>query len=284
LTTQPSFTEGWIDNTIAIVPVGEEPTAEESSSGQVVEDAIEDSPQISSITLRVGDLEAANRTVVSVRPEEKVSKAITHNFSQLAVISEDDLCHGVVSWESLGKARMAGSEPTNVAQVMTSVPIVEHDDLLLNQITHIFEHGFVLVRSTVKKSMSGIITAADLTLQFGDLARPFVLIEEAERRLRQCVDDVFDAEEICSATKKNPSKVKTAADLTLGSYWHLLKEEKEWDKLGWPVDHGMFLDMLKAVSAIRNETMHFSPDPLTPEQIAELNGFVGLLRTLNPDG
>ncbi|WP_047867727.1 CBS domain-containing protein [Nocardiopsis sp. RV163] len=288
LTTQPSFTEGWIDNTIAIVRVGEEPTGEEATSTPLPENEVEEPPEPTSATLRVGDLEAANRKVVSVKPQDTVRKAVTtmisRNFSQLAVISDDGLCHGVVSWESIGKMRLGGLEPTSVDQVKANVPIVEQDDLLLDQIPHIYGHGFVLVRSSDLKSVSGIVTAADLTLQFGELARPFVLIEEAERRLRQCVDDVFSAEDICAATNKKPDKVKSAADLTLGSYWHLLKGDDEWSRLGWDVDHEEFLDLLKTVTAIRNETMHFSPDPLTEEQIDKLNGFIGLLRVLNPDG
>jgi restriction system protein len=53
-------------------------------------------------------------------------------------------------------------------------------------------------------------------------------------------------------------------------------------KIGWNLDRQLFLDLLKAVNQIRNETMHFSPDPLTQVQLDQLNGFVGLLRAVDP--
>ncbi|NKZ00095.1 CBS domain-containing protein [Nocardiopsis alborubida] len=164
LTTQPSFTEGWIDNTIDIVRAGEEPTNEEATSTPLRENEVEEPFESTSSTLRGGGLEAANRKVVSVRPQDTVRKAVTtmisRNFSQLAVIADDGLRHGVVSWESIGKMRLGGFEPTSVDQVKASVPVVEQDDLLLNQIPHIYGHGFVLVRNSDLKSVSGIITTA----------------------------------------------------------------------------------------------------------------------------
>ncbi|PDP86576.1 hypothetical protein CQJ94_16440 [Glycomyces fuscus] len=55
--------------------------------------------------------------------------------------------------------------------------------------------------------MKSIITASDLTLRFGDIARPFLLTEEAERLLRRCVDETFDLETIAKAVPTRSFKV-----------------------------------------------------------------------------
>ncbi|MFC4563827.1 CBS domain-containing protein [Nocardiopsis mangrovi] len=287
LTTRPPFTEGWIHATIELVPLGEEPVLGESSTEAQVAADTEDVSDLPPMTLRIGDLDPANRGVTSVAPGTPLRRAITmmlvNNYSQLAVISEEGTFHGAVSWESMGQARVADPKAP-LENAITSASLVEYDEPLLNQIRQIYDKGFVFVRSPDKSRISGIITAADLTQQFDELARPFVLIEEAERRLRRRVDEVFTLEEIRAVARRNPARIQSAADLTLGNYRFLLTPEENWDKLAWNLDQDVFLELLKAVNAIRNETMHFSPDPLTPEQFEQLNGFVGLLRTVDPAG
>jgi restriction system protein len=287
LTTRPPFTEGWIHATIELVPLGEEPVAGVSGTEAQVAADTEDVPDLPPMTLRIGDLDSANRGVTSVAPGTPILRAITmmlaNNYSQLAVISEEGTFHGAVSWESMGQARVADPKAP-LEKAITSALLVEYDQPLLDQIGRIYDKGFVFVRSPDKSRVSGIVTAADLTLQFDELARPFVLIEEAERRLRRRVDEVFTLEEIRAVARGKPARVQSAADLTLGNYRFLLASEENWDRLAWDLDRDVFLDLLKAVNAIRNETMHFSPDPLTPEQFGQLNGFVGLLRTVDPTG
>lgn len=285
LTTRPPFTEGWIDNLIEVVTVGEEPDPSGRSRGQRLGDDTEDASEMPAVTLRVGALESAASQVAAVPPNASLSTAITkmlaHNYSQLAIIDEAGVLRGAVSWESIGKARMA--DP-NVTLTAAAVParVVEHDEDLLSQIEEIYGKGYVFVRGPDRQTITGIITAADLTAQFGALARPFVLVEEAERRLRRRVDEVFDIAEIRRVAPRRPELVNSAADLMLGSYERLLAPQEGWRRLDWPLDHELFLELLRAVREIRNELMHFTPDPLTRHQLDQVEGFVNTLRIVDP--
>jgi restriction system protein len=61
-----------------------------------------------------------------------------------------------------------------------------------------------------------------------------------------------------------------------------LKSEPDFRRLGWRLDHGLFLALLTAVKDVRNELMHFSTDPLTADQLHAVEGLVNLLRTVDP--
>ena len=290
LTTVPPFTEGWIDNTIKVVRVaggpepaaaGEQPAAEADTETETDEMVASDLPPVS---FRVGDLRSATGGVASVRVTDSVHAAVTmmlgDNYSQLAVLDGSDMVIGAVSWESIGKARLAVAEPT-LAEVTTVARVVEYHEDLLSQIAQIYSVGYVFVRGSDHKTLTGIVTAADLTLQFGTISRPFVLIEEVERRLRRRVDEQVPLDSI-KAAGRNPNKVESAADLTLGNYERLLAKDDNFSRLGWPLDETLFIARLSAVRKTRNELMHFSPDPLADAQLAEIEGFLNILRHVDP--
>ncbi|MFC7329199.1 CBS domain-containing protein [Marinactinospora rubrisoli] len=285
LATRPPFTEGWIDNIIELVQVGAEPTAGRPMTTSPVIEDVDDGLEREAVTPRLGDLESANRPVTSVTPQTPISKAMTimlaRNFSQLAVIAEDGTYHGAVSWESIGRARIADPS-AQLAQATVAAPLVEYDELLLNQIEPIYTKGFVFVRSPDKSGVTGIVTAADLTRRFGDLARPFVLIEEIERRLRHRVNEVIPLPVIQSYARRKKEHVRSADSLTLGNYRFLLGDAANWALMCWNLDHDLFLELLGAVISIRNETMHFSSDPMPPEDLEKLESFLTLLRTVDP--
>ncbi|MEV7010478.1 hypothetical protein [Streptosporangium sp. NPDC051022] len=58
--------------------------------------------------------------------------------------------------------------------------------------------------------------------------------------------------------------------------------EERWAKLGWSIDRKLFLDRLEEVRKTRNELMHFTPDPLSAQQFAAVEGLLELLRTVDP--
>jgi restriction system protein len=281
LTTRPPFTEGSIESEIALVPLGAEP----GSDINVVDD-IEDTEDVSEtqhMTLRLGNLPAP---LLSVSSTASLTYAKTlmleRKFSQLAVIGEEETCHGAISWESIGKAHVASDHPTLEDAIIPAF-IVDHDALLLDQISVIYERGYIFVRHADRVRVTGIITASDLTRQFGDIARPFVLIEEAENRLRRAADEVFQVEELReSVAQHQRNRIHRAADLTFGNYSYLLKPSERWETLGWNIDQPLFLDRLEEVRKVRNELMHFTPDPLSAEKYAAVHGLLELLRTVDP--
>jgi restriction system protein len=280
LTTRPPFTEGWIDSQIEVVVVGEEPGEPATDAADRAIGA-EDAADFPPITLRIDVLPSANKGISSVHPDDDVRLAITRmialNYSQLGVIDEHDELRGVISWESIGKAQIAGPVAT-VSSATTVARIADHDEDLLSQIDEIYRNGYVFVRAA-DRTISGIVTASDLTMQFGELARPLVLIEEAERRLRRRMDEVFTTEEFMAFSS---NRAKSAAGLTIGNYKHALSKSENWERLGWPLDHESFTQHLEEVRRTRNEFMHFSPDPLNDVQMSWLEGFVRILRTVDP--
>ncbi|NEC26300.1 hypothetical protein G3I20_06920 [Streptomyces sp. SID8111] len=74
----------------------------------------------------------------------------------------------------------------------------------------------------------------------------------------------------------------SAANLTFGVYKHLLKVPENWAALGWGIDQEHFLAALEECRNFRNGLMHFSPDPVTEEQLRPAQGLLELLRSLDP--
>ncbi|MBT2207508.1 CBS domain-containing protein [Actinomadura sp. NEAU-AAG7] len=284
LTTRPPFTEGSVSDEVVLVPIASEPgSGGEAAEETPGEENTEDVTELQPMTLRLGSLPAP---LVSVASTATLTYAktvmLTRRFSQLAVVDDDGTFHGAVSWESIGKAHIASHDPTLKDAIVPAL-VVDHDALLLEQIRPIYDQGFIFVRNADRMNVTGIITASDLTGQFGTLARPFVLIEEAENRLRRAVDKIFTVDDLKEAVPQHQrSRVHQAADLTFGNYCHLLRDPRRWSALGWHIDHVLFLDRLEEVRRVRNELMHFTTDELSGEKYDQLNALLNLLRTVDP--
>jgi restriction system protein len=282
LTTRPPFTEGAVGDEIELVPVGAEPSVGADVT-HLAHDA-EDVSGLDPVTLRIGSLPPAS--LVSVLNTVTLTHAKTvmlrQHFSQLAVTDQTGRYQGAVSWESIGKAHIANANPS-LADATVPAVVVDHDARLLEQIDVIYSNDFIFVYNADRSKVTGIVTAADLTRQFGSLARPFVLIEEAENRLRRRSGEVFTVDELREAVRPPArSRVNRVADLTFGNYGYLLEPEDRWAKLSWNIDRKLFLELLEEVRKIRNELMHFTPDPLSQKQYDAVEGLLELLRTVDP--
>ncbi|MFF3290681.1 CBS domain-containing protein [Streptomyces sp. NPDC003023] len=284
LVTVPPFTEGSLDSTVAVLPAGSEPGQERTSdltrSGITVVET-----EAQAIAYHVSNLEAADRKPEFVRAGDSLRSAMTlmvlRGYSQLPVLDEDDRLRGVVSWESIGRARMSDPEAGLAAATVTAREADRSDDLL-DWIPEVQRNGYILVRDHDHK-VCGLITAADLTVQFGTRVRPFVLLEEIEQRLRRAVDAALPLENIRAVVPpRRAAKVHSAADLTLGAYDHLLKADENWALLDWEIDQQLFLTALRECRGFRNSLMHFSPDPITDEQLRPVQGLLDLMRSLDP--
>ncbi|MFB9966284.1 CBS domain-containing protein [Sinosporangium siamense] len=281
LTTRPPFTEGSVSDEIALIPLGSEPG---SAAGEAEGPArTQDLSEVGDMSLRLGNLPAP---LVSVPMTADLTYVKTlmlrRQFSQVAVIDENGTFHGAVSWESIGKAHIASTAPA-LKDAIQSAMVVDHDALLLDLIEVIYSAGFIFVRDADRARVTGIVTAADLSSRSGALARPFVLIEEAENRLRRVADEVFTVEELRAAMPPGRQRddVHQAKDLSFGAYRFLLREPHRWAKLGWNIDHQLFLELLDEVRVIRNALMHFAPDPLGKEEQA-VSGLLNILRAVDP--
>lgn len=229
---------------------------------------------------RVSRLSAANTTLVSVKPDDTLSQAITlmlrHDFSQLPVMTNERDVKGVISWESIGpKLGLTDQKPAHVRDYMVEHNEISSKDSIFSAIPRIVEHSYVLVRSSDKR-ITGIITTTDLSLQFKQLSEPFLLLSEIENHIRKLIDGMFTKEELQGiVSPSDPDRaIESVADLTFGEYIRLFENPDLWCKTNIKVDRGIFVKELDRIRIIRNNVMHFDPDGISDDDHELLHHFV----------
>jgi CBS domain-containing protein len=238
------------------------------------------------VSLTVRNLKSATSGVKCVQRNHNLLLAraymLRFDYSQLAVMAGKRQLVGAVSWDSMALAAIRDPEFT-LADATIPARAVELDDDLIELIPVIADKGFVFVTGQ-DRELSGIVTTADLSMQFRTLAGPFLVIGEIERRLRLTLSNHFSVSEL--AQVRDPADtnrtIDSVNDLTLGETLRMLENPDNWDRLNWPVERAEFVNALNDVKSIRNEVMHFSPDPLSSDQEEALTNFVGWLRAMEP--
>lgn len=302
LTTTPDFTSVYIDAEVSIVPVRQsnanlsEPQIVKNATNSQIEllNAIPEittsefvSGAIEDPTFRIGKLKSANNAPIRVTPDSTLLEATTlmifHDFSQIPVMQNEREIKGVVSWESIGKRQALNCVCVKVRDCMeTVVPEVPSDSSLFSAIDLIVKHGYVLVRQGDRR-ISGIVTTTDLSLQFRQLAEPFLLVGEIENHIRRLIDGRFTNEQLssCKSPNDNDRTITNVADLTFGEYLRLLENPKYWERLKIPFDRTIFTKQLDQVRKLRNDVMHFDPDPFAEEDLQALRLFANVMRILD---
>lgn len=272
LVTDPDFASGYIDNHVRLV------RAPAGPSGEPV--------TVQEVSLKVGHLRAAAQEVVSVRPDQPLAVAQTlmmlHDYSQLAVASTNRSIHGAITWESIGRKSIA-KELLCVRDALVPAEEVDFDDDLLPLLPRIASAGYVLVRAR-DNTLSGIITAADVTVEFDSLASPFFLLGEIERRLRVVIDEHFEGSELSKFRDPDDDArdVASAEDLSLGEMARLLDRPDVWTRLNWRADRVTFKHFLDDVKSVRNRLMHFSPDLPSEDEVGQMRNMLGFLKAVTP--
>ena len=283
LVSEPSFTSGWIDNVVELRAASLQTTL---SSHRALPQADPDASQAPEIALTVSSLQSAGTGAVSIERNDKLERAralmLRYDYSQLAVTSGPRRLIGAVSWESMARAAIRYTDLTLRHATVASTSVAPDDDLIA-LIPTIIEQGFVFVVQP-DQTLGGIVTTADLSSQFGTLAKPFLLLGEIERRLRHVLALNFEVSELASLLDPADAErtVDSAHSLTLGEIARCIENAENWQRLSWPVDRVEFISALHVVREIRNDVMHFSPDPLTPEQGTVLQNFARWLRVMEP--
>ena len=227
-------------------------------------------PRAADPTRRVGQLDAARRTPVSVKPDSPLAEATTkmqmHGYSRLPVMRTERDVSGMLTWESIGARTALGLKPTHVRDCMEQAPaqVIPDDTRLFDAISQVSKHGYVLVRAG-DRTIAGIVTAKDVAGIFRKLARPFLLIGEIEGHLRNLVHGKFTLGQLRTASGAE-RPIEGPADLTFGGYKRLLENEENWKRLQLGIDRREFIRHLDAVREIRNEVMHFNPDGLDDDK------------------
>jgi hypothetical protein len=278
LATEPDFEYTFIDGLVGF----KKASAGESDPAQL-------NSNISDPTYRVGRLKSANTRPISVPPDATLPKIVTllltHDFSQIPVMTGTRDVKGVVSWKTIGSRLALKKSCSTARDCMEPAEIISSDESLFTAIVKIAAHDYVLVRAP-DQQVSGIITAIDFNEQFRKLAEPFLLVGEIENGIRRMLHGKFTQNELIAA--KNPGddgrQINAVADLTFGEYIRLIENESGWAKLKVEIDRAEFIKRLNDVREIRNDVMHFDPDGLDDDDLHFLREFATFLKRLRDVG
>ena len=227
-------------------------------------------------------LASANRVPVYVGNNDSLGKATTlmriHGFSQLPVTNNGERgLVGYISWETIGVARNDGNNSDQVSDYKSEeVFSISQDTPLLSAVPDIIKHRFAVVLDRTKK-LCGIITMSDLAGAFLSLAKPFLLLDEIEKHIRNILNEKFLLESVRAICAEKGRTVENLDDLTYGEYLRLMQDPENWSKLNLKLDKDLFLKLLEEVRIIRNDVMHFDPEGISEEQQATLEQAAKLL-------
>lgn len=275
LVTIPDFDDQWLDGLISFH------LKNSSDSGSVPENKYKNKNDIG---YRVGRLSAANKGVISVKPNTDIKSVVTlmlmNDCSQIAVMQDERNVKGVVSWASIGaKLMLAGhNDKLVVNDFMASASILDHSDLISEAIRVVCDKGFILVRGPEKK-ITGIVTASDLSFQLQNFSEPFLMLGEIEFYIRNIIDSHFQVEEVVDSLRGDRgAQIENLSDMTFGDYIFFLQNPNNWERLGMNIDRVIFCEKLDEIRIIRNQVMHFDPDGLEDGQMESLKEFFLFLK------
>lgn len=231
--------------------------------------------------LTVGNLPSALAGVVAVSPSASFEEAITemaiNGYSQLAVIAGSRNLRGAVTWESIARARHADRDAP-FSRAIIRAQAASYDQHLIDILPVLSEYDFIFVRNQTNE-ISGIVTSNDVAEVYGTMATPFFLIGEFDQRLRRALSESFDityAAELCAPD--GDREVSSFDDLSIGDYQRILQNKDAWEILGWPLDRKVFVKRIDELREVRNDLMHFNPDPVPGDAVQKIRHMISLLR------
>lgn len=263
LETNPHFASVWIDGSIKLKH--KERARSKSDSDPII---------------RISILPSANKPPITINRDAKISDAITlmmmHNYSQLPVMSNPRSVAGLITWETIGIGITNGNASKEVKDFLkTNVLILDLDTPLLEAIKTVIKEEVVLVQKN-DKSLSGIVTVADISSQFFTLTEPFLLLEKIENLIRLLLNEKFLVEDLKSVCQDDET-AEFIDDLSFGQYIRLIENEDNWQKLNLNIERVPFIKQLDKIRIIRNDIMHFDPEGITAEQREDLNNMANFL-------
>ncbi len=285
--TDPDFEYVWIDGSMRLVPLKSEQPAKQSKPKALQEETVIGKAELPDVSPshRISRLKAANTKPVTVKPTDKLETAVTlmmsHDFSQLPVMTTEREVKGIISWRSIGNRLVLNQKCEVVRECMEPHHEVRDTASMFDVIRQLGKYECVLVRDS-SGIITGIVTAADISEQFQLISEPFILLGDIENDLRRLVERSFSLEEIKKArdSADESRKVESAADLTFGEYVRLLENTDNWTKLKLSLDRVVFTKALNDVREIRNDVMHFDPDGVADDAQKALRQFAAFLERL----
>lgn len=295
LATVPDLEEPWLDGLLAFHLVGVV-AGTGHAAGAATAKAVsttEQPPEIVELDgvwqhreagYRLSRFAAANKPVMSVGPDTTLHEVVTimllNDFSQLPVMVGERDVKGVVTWAEIAARAVLGKLGSRASDCMVDPVILNDTASIFEAIQTVVVKDFVLVRDKQRR-IAGIVTAADLSLQFRSLSEPFLLLSEIETHVRNMIGETFTLQVLAGARDPGSTReIHSVADLTFGEYVFLLQKEENWTRLGVKLDRQAFCRQLDCVRNIRNQVMHFDPDGLEGTDLQILQEFSSFLKRL----
>ena len=205
---------------------------------------------------------------------------LQHDFSQLPVMQGDREVKGMITWKSISsRLALRSGKADEVREYMESAEIIAANVTLFKIVSTIAEVGYVLVRHS-DKTIKGPVTVSDLSLHLQSLTEPFLCLREIELHLRTFIGSKINSDDFSALSEGSiaPRTPKGIADLTFGEYARLLQNPATWAKIKLKIDRGELTKLLEEVRIIRNDVMHFDPDPMTANELGTLQRAVRFLQ------
>ena len=293
LITEPDFRGIWIDGEIELRFAEATPTNDQTTSPLNSPD-LENQP-ITSLqtatpgtdpTYRIGRLFAANKPVIGVTPDAEINQAITimlqNDYSQLPVWTNERNVKGIITLRSILSRISLGLDYSKVRLCMIRHHEVRSEESFFDVIPKIVDAGYALVRGSEDRIV-GVLTASDLSVLFRQLTEPFLLLSDIEQHIRKLIGHRVSSEELQAACDPNDRrKIERVSDLAFGEMCRLIENPRVWDALSLTlIDRKTTIAELHRVRDIRNDVMHFDPDPVDAQSLDVLNSFSRYLQHID---
>ncbi|WP_353941187.1 CBS domain-containing protein [Streptomyces sp. HUAS MG91] len=274
LTVEPHFNSVRLDDLVTVSSASDETgTTDESSeldaslSGQSSSgDPFKKTPADQDLGWRIGTLPFA-RDVTTIPIDGELGLAYSHmvesDFSQLPVVDRNGRTQGVVTWQSIARAKLTGRGNTVAEVTDRNAPTARETEELFSRIQDLRRHGFLVIVDG-DHLVTGVLTASDIADQLKLRIEPFTLLEEVELRLRRTLNR-FKQDDLPARTQ---NLLQKKGRITLGEYRYVLQEPALWSHLNWPFDQQSFLERLDVVKKFRDSVAHWDVDAPEAEREA----------------
>jgi CBS domain-containing protein len=279
LRTTPDFRHVPFETSVRVVAIPA-PATDSSLGSDPEESGVVDEVDPIELGFTLGQMPSALGGLTHVPPQLTIEQATTlmliNDFSQLAVRTKKGTLLGAITWPSIARAQVANPS-ASIRDALVQAPSESYRRPLVEVLDRLQSEGFVFVHDD-EHDVCGIVTTTDVVRRYDDLALPFLLFGELDRRLRRIISR-FPFEEIRVLCDPYGKKGLQSIDkMTMGDYEQVLKNKEKWASLNWRVDRLMVTDRLSELRQFRNNVMHFNPDSTPLAIVPRLRYMLDLLR------
>jgi predicted transcriptional regulator len=232
----------------------------------------------------IGALKKHKHGLLSVRKNTPFMEAVTlmikYDISQLPVLSGKDAV-GIIDWKSIGVAIVLGKNCKIVSDCMKPVEVLSVNTSLFEAVERVLKKGTILVKQQ-DNTITGLVTTKNITEQFIDMSRPFLLLEQIENHVRKLLVNKLEESDITKVldAEKLTKEFTDLTSLSFGNYVRIIENQDNYTKLKIKLKKSVLVNMLKKTNKLRNDIMHFNPEEMDPEDLEHLEETLRILKVL----